>query len=495
MLQHRQHPSPCICCARSKSVFVSKHNRSLNVTVDDIVEQAACGGTELVNHRTTTTHVILEHCPFCHDTKGKAENLFKLYVQLGGGAYFCHRCGTGGSWFDFKGRLNGNDTSSTPNPVEQMPLTSGRRKQQKGGISMPVAPLPLPPARAHVVYSTRLLDQETQDGPTQALSYLTNERGLEIKTLRKYGVGVHEYSFPSQEKGNWVKTDCITFPWIMSAEHVAYQEKLRGAIPPEDMDPSKNVTRRIKARALENKSWQRLDPAGGGWGFFGFHTIPTGAKEIIVTEGEYDAMAVYQTTKRPAISLPNGCRSLPIEALPLLEEFDKVLLWMDNDGPGQEGAETFAKKIGLGRSYLVRPTMENTGLSAPSQLPKDANEALLQGLNMEKILDDAKLVPHERILNFEDLREEVLHEILHPEQYVGAPVKSLPGFTKLIQGLRPGELTVLTGPTGSGTYRSFSPRKNRVLTCLFLPLRNRQDYAVGSSFSGSRRRRHQCSVG
>lgn len=45
-------------------------------------------------------------------------------------------------------------------------------------------------------------------------------------------------------------------------------------------------------------------------------------------------MAVHQATGVPAVSLPNGCRSLPVEVLPLLERFEKIYLWMDDDGPG-----------------------------------------------------------------------------------------------------------------------------------------------------------------
>ena len=36
----------------------------------------------------------------------------------------------------------------------------------------------------------------------------------------------------------------------------------------------------------------------------------------------------------PAISLPNGCNSLPLELIPLLERFDKIYLWLDNDKSG-----------------------------------------------------------------------------------------------------------------------------------------------------------------
>jgi twinkle protein len=453
-------------------------------------------------HRTTTTHVILETCPFCSKpTHGQADNCYKLYVQVGGGAYFCHRCGTGGSWFDFKAKLSsavsvegGSHTSqhassSHNSPPSGTPSGGSRKERDFWNASSSVSsrnrtvePLPLPSPRLQALYSSQLLDHPKQGdttttkettnttstteewGQNRALQYLLNERGLTVQTLRKYGVGRAQYSFPTKDKHEWVQAECVSFPWIMRVSEVEYQEELRGAAVQKSDTKSTSttrestttkqqkdtfVTRRIKARALDDKSWQRMDPPGGGWGFFGYHTIPSDAKEIVLTEGEYDAMAVSQATGRPAISLPNGCRSLPVEALPLLEDFDKIYLWMDNDGPGQEGAELFAKKIGLGRCYIVRPTPQNTGTDV---LPKDANEALLQNLDLERIVSDAKLVPHERILSFEDLRSSVLHEILHPEKYVGTPVPSLPGFTKLIQGVRKGELTVITGPTGSGAY-------------------------------------------
>ncbi len=89
---------------------------------------------------------------------------------------------------------------------------------------------------------------------------------------------------------------------------------------------------------------QRLLPKGGNWGFFGWNTVRKDDKEVIITEGEYDAMAVSQTLlelpedhplkKIPVISLPNGCNSLPIELLPLLDRFKRIYLWMDNDKPG-----------------------------------------------------------------------------------------------------------------------------------------------------------------
>ena len=369
-------------------------------------------------------------------------------------------------------------------------------------------PLPMPQSRMAALFSSRLLDPQQQDDndkddPTNnnnnssnaALDYLTTVRGLDRTTLRKYGVGRATYQFAG-EKG-YERAECVTFPWIMKESDVQVQETLRGAdynyVPTtkpatssittttdkkkamldktqEDTNGSSEkeakegsaqmdtstasdaaaaaatatkrdpfVTRRIKARAVSQKGWQRLDPPGGGWGLFGLHTVPDDATEIVLTEGEYDAMAVSQATGRPAVSLPNGCRSLPVPVLPLLERYSKIYLWMDNDVPGQEGAEKFAKKLGLNRCHIV--TCRDA---------KDANDALLQGLDLEQYIRQASVVPHDRLLTFQDLRAEVLHELLEPDLYKGSPIPSLPGFTNLIKGFRRGELTVLTGATGSG---------------------------------------------
>jgi hypothetical protein len=44
----------------------------------------------------------------------------------------------------------------------------------------------------------------------------------------------------------------------------------------------------VPSRIRRGKDWTL---PGGGWGLFGYHAIPADAKEIVVTEGEYDAMA------------------------------------------------------------------------------------------------------------------------------------------------------------------------------------------------------------
>jgi hypothetical protein len=49
--------------------------------------------------------------------------------------------------------------------------------------------------------------------------------------------------------------------------------------------------------------------------------------------------------------------------LPLLERFEKIYLWMDNDRAGLEGIEKFTQKLGPGRTYIVRPLPEVRSIS------------------------------------------------------------------------------------------------------------------------------------
>lgn len=71
-----------------------------------------------VSFKITQEHAILRECPSCPDHKGKADNMFKLYVSVHTGVYFCHRCKIKGSWFELK-RLFGGSTeiSSTQDVI------------------------------------------------------------------------------------------------------------------------------------------------------------------------------------------------------------------------------------------------------------------------------------------------------------------------------------------------------------------------------------------
>jgi twinkle protein len=96
-------------------------------------------------------------------------------------------------------------------------------------------------------------------------------------------------------------------------------------------------------------------------------------------------MAVYQATGYPAISLPQGANHLPDAIVPYLNQFEKIVLWMDNDEAGKVGEEKIAYKLGLDRTFLVKNSDSDY---------KDANDFLLnEPSRIKEMIDKAKSIP------------------------------------------------------------------------------------------------------
>jgi twinkle protein len=397
-------------------------------------------------------HLIVRECPLCSKpTMGRADNMWKLYILKASGAFFCHRCGTKGSWFDLKQRLAGKGGSGKVT-VDGLPAAA------------------VPPAHqalastAGVAKATRAL---LDDGLFPSVyEYLTRVRGLSEDVLRLYSVGATTWRFLEDDisRAHPSSTSSAAGPPSMFPATVVYPPKREERSPPAFtehscvvfpwVDPSSHV-HRVKLRSVSDKRRQTLVPRGGGWSFFGAHTVPTGARSIVLTEGEFDAMAVRQATGVPTVSLPNGARSLPVELLPWMEQFQRIFLWMDEDGAGMEGGQMMAKKLGPGRCFLVRtsegrPEVLPDASDAAPALAKDANDALRNGYDLSKCLARAAPLPHKQVLTFDDLRSSVVQEVTNRHALSGDPIRVLPGLQELLQGHRRGELTVLTGPTGAG---------------------------------------------
>lgn len=389
--------------------FVSEHYRLKPGEVAAYLERK---GMDL---RKVDKNVVARVCPFCPPTKGKFDNLYKLYVHAESGVYFCHRCSAKGGWWDLKRRLG--------DIVEPTNWLGQEAAPDVAAVNGDAAP-----ASASSSPSRPLLDACVAAKFEAALSespavrdYLLS-RGLSETVVKKYRVGAAQLKFDEGD-GAWRAHDCVTFPWI---------------------EPTMPTAVRAKARSIARKSAMRLEPRGGRWGLFGMHTVPESATSVVLTEGEFDAMAVHQATGMPAVSLPNGASSLPPDVLPMLERFKKIYLWLDDDVAGQEGARQFANKLGIQRCVLVST---RDGSSAG---PKDANEALLAGHDLQQLVDRARPVPHERIVSFAELRDDVQRELANPLQVRGIQSAMLPGLNRILKGHRRGELSVFSGSTGIG---------------------------------------------
>ncbi|KAM9969637.1 hypothetical protein ACTFIR_001473 [Dictyostelium discoideum] len=408
----------------NSSTFVSSHYKVNEESMLSYLDRK-----KLV-YKIIGKQIIVKECPLCHDTKGKFDNFWKLYISRETAAFFCHRCGCKGSWIDLKVNLgdlsldhsnhksimksSSSSSSSTTTTSTSTNKTSNNETEES---TISIADL-----KKMLNYSNELNNH--QDVIKKLTGKEKGERGLSKEVLEFYKVGVTSQQFFFNDE--WQEHKCITFPWTT-------------------LDKKGNIqVHRCKLRSTKEKSLQRIEPKGGKWGFFGWHTVPSDAKEIILTEGEYDAMAVYQETGIPTISLPNGANSLPIALLPLLERFEKIYLWMDDDVPGMEGAAKFSEKLGIQRTFIV-----STKQNDPNG-PKDANDALLAGKDLKAILSTAANIPHDQICDFSDVRSIIHNELKDPLSVIGKQSKWFPSFNKILKGHRKGELTIFSGPTGIG---------------------------------------------
>lgn len=367
-------------------------------------------------YRLTQDKIMVETCPFCHDTKDLPDNQYKLAIYRGTGGFNCLRCQSKGSWYDFRNRISHGEHDVQP--IETV------RDHLRPTVSDPIRVSEELPALTPAPSASEQQKREANlwsPSFAKVRDYLRQTRGLDENTLRKYGVGACEMNV--LEGSTWRRDQCMTFPMY---------------------DGGKRLVR-VKARSVRTKSGMQLLPKGGRWGFFGLNTVPEDATEVVLTEGELDAMSVWQSTGRPAISLPNGAQSLPVQLIPFLERVPRIVLWMDADDAGRAGAKQFAGKLGLKRCRVVQ-----LGALQKSDGCKDANDVLRSGKDMRDVVRRADVLPHDGVVRFDALRESVFDFIVNQGIRRGVQCGSLPKVNEILKGHRRGELTILSGHTGIG---------------------------------------------
>lgn len=136
-----------------------------------------------------------------------------------------------------------------------------------------------------------------------------------------------------------------------------------------------------KVRRVSDKTFYGLGTTSGVE-LFGQSCARTGAKTLYVTEGECDAMALFQCLKDNSslvgwspsvVSVPNGAKSAAkalADNYEFVSAFDKVVFVFDNDAAGKDGLTRACHTL-PGKAYYV-------------ELPlKDPNDMILKGRGEE----------------------------------------------------------------------------------------------------------------
>lgn len=126
------------------------------------------------------------------------------------------------------------------------------------------------------------------------------------------------------------------------------------------------------------------------------------SNEIIICEGEIDALTFIENGFENVISVPNGAKSKSEyldTSISALDHIEKIYLATDVDGPGIELKEELIRRLGAERCYSVN-----------FKGCKDANEFYKNygGYEFKDLLKQAKPIPVEGNICIQDFYEDIL---------------------------------------------------------------------------------------
>lgn len=209
-----------------------------------------------------------------------------------------------------------------------------------------------------------------------------------------------------------------------------------------------------KYRTLGDKKQFRQDPNATKcfWNVDALKDRSLEGQQIIICEGELDAVSVVQSGFLRTLSVPDGAPSKPVggaedsakyafvrDAAPIIGPAETIILWTDEDGPGYALRQDLALQLGPHRCKFIPPTI-NTATGKPF---KDANEVLneLGPAGVRRLIASAQWYSRPGVYKMSEFPE--------PAPSVRYDL----GFGEAIDkmaGMRRGDFWVVTGVPGHG---------------------------------------------
>jgi twinkle protein len=237
-----------------------------------------------------------------------------------------------------------------------------------------------------------------------ALSYLTEERAFNLDTIKKFRLGFNN--------------GAITIPYFRDG-----------------------LCLNIKSRPIKPGQGPKFFREEGCPSIlFNLDNARKHEGSVIVTEGEPDAIAFDQMGFSNVVSVPNGAEAFSEEWVDDLEQFDQIYLCYDMDEAGRKGVEKAADKLGRYRCLNVLLPL------------KDANDCLKAGFSnkeMAEVLVKAKPFSVGIVKGPGAFLDEI-KDLFTGRSVDKGVLTGWSDFDGLLGGLRPNELTLLTGETASG---------------------------------------------
>lgn len=315
--------------------------------------------------------IIPKYCPFCNGGNSRDKHTFA--VNIDSGTYNCKRgsCGVTGTFWGLR-----NHFGEAPQRFNRDMETRPRPKAEY-----------VPP--------------KTQIKPlgTEAAAYL-KKRGFTQQTWERRRVG---------EAGG-----AIAMPYYQNGKLVLVKFR-----PPR------------RPKNGEKKGWRE---AGGKPVFWGMDACDI-SKPLVIVEGEMDALALDEAGIENVVSVPSGAEDLICvdECWDWLNQFRRVVLWVDNDEPGQKLQRNLINRLGEWRCSVVVSDR------------KDANEVLVYDGReaIQQAVARAVEVPKSGLLRLADVPAFDISKLTRVRS-------GIPDLDKLTGGFILGNTTLWTGISGHG---------------------------------------------
>ena len=181
----------------------------------------------------------------------------------------------------------------------------------------------------------------------------------------------------------------------------------------------------------EKKGWRE---PGGKAVFWGMDLCSTD-KPLVIVEGEMDALALDEAGVQNVVSVPNGAEDLTAvdNCWEWLQQFKQVILWVDNDEPGQKLQRNLIQRLGAWRCSVVQSDR------------KDANEVLLfdgKGSVLDAV-KNAVEVPINGMARLSDIKAFDYASTVRVRSSIRA-------VNEIMGGYMMGQFTIWTGINSSG---------------------------------------------
>lgn len=207
----------------------------------------------------------------------------------------------------------------------------------------------------------------------------------------------------------------------------------------------------VKIRLLSDKKFFSHGPMKDAH-LYGQDKFDRGGKVLTITEGEYDALAVWDLTRTPTVSVrsSSSARSDCKKEWDYINSFDKIIIAFDNDEPGDKASREVAALFDFNKVHKVVMSLS------------DPNEYLLQNKGVEFVelwKNCKKYTPDNIISEFSEIQGSLSER--KATRLSTYPIK---GLQDALYGLYTGEVIVFKGDEGIGKTEIFRALEYHILS-------------------------------